>query len=187
MVLFQKEQRVENVALFLSGTLRYVVGLLPTLVPPELFRYLVCTVSHSRLTHLASNSSVTVKVYCNGSTLNHQYNQMLHYHARSVGSRTTESARATRGLNDTIWNRRITWMLYYIIVFLIARYRTAIKACCDHKSRQHAVSLCGATFRDTLCAPRASFPRTYHHNQRVVCLRLSKQRVLHQSQREART
>ena len=27
------------------------------------------------------------------------------------------------------------------------------------KSRQYAVSLCGVTFRDTLCAPRASFPQ----------------------------
>ena len=58
----------------------------------ELFRYLACTVSLSRLTHLASN-----KVYCRGSTLKHQHNQMLRYHARSVGSGTTESVRATRG------------------------------------------------------------------------------------------
>ena len=38
----------------------------------ELIRHLACTVSLSRLTHLASNSSVTVKIYCRGSTLNHQ-------------------------------------------------------------------------------------------------------------------
>ena len=63
----------------------------------ELLRYLACTVSLSRLTHLASNSSVTIKMYCRGSTLNHQYNQMLRYHARRVGSGTTESIRATRG------------------------------------------------------------------------------------------
>ena len=46
------------------------------------------------------------------------------------------------------------------------------KACCDHKSRERALSLCGVTFRGTLCAPRASFPRTHHHNQHVACLRL---------------
>ena len=65
----------------------------------ELFRYLACTVSLSSLTHLASNSSVTVKIYCRGSTLNHpkKKKQMLRYHARSVGSGTTESVRATRG------------------------------------------------------------------------------------------
>ena len=45
---------------------------------------------------------------------------------------------------------------------------------------EYAVSLCGVTFHDTLCAPRASFPRTYHHNQRVVCLTLCRQRVKHQ-------
>ena len=75
-LVFQKEQRVVRVALI---------------------RYLACTVPLSRLTHLASNSSVTVKMCCRGSTLNHQYNQRLRYHARSVGSRTTESVRATRG------------------------------------------------------------------------------------------
>ena len=63
----------------------------------ELFRCLACTVSLSRLTHLASNSSATVKIYCRGSTLKHQHNQMLRYHARIVGSGTTESALATRG------------------------------------------------------------------------------------------
>ena len=62
----------------------------------------------------------------------------------------------------------------------MARYRTAIRACCDHKSREYTLRLCGVTFRDTLCAPRASFSRTYHHNQRVVCLRLCRQRVKHQ-------
>ena len=151
----------------------------------ELCRYLACTVSLSRLTHLASNSSVTIKMYCRGSTLNHQFNQMLRYHARSVGSGTTESVRATRGSTTQDGNRRNTWMLCYVVSFLMARYRTATKACCDHKSREYALSLCGVTFRDTLCAPRASFTRTYHHNQRVVCLRLCRQRVKHQSQREA--
>ena len=34
----------------------------------------------------------------------------------------------------------------------MARDRTAIKACCDHKSREYALSLCGVTFRETLCA-----------------------------------
>ena len=63
----------------------------------QLFRYLACTLSLSRLAHLASNSSVTVKFYCRGSILDHHYNQMLRYHARSVGSGTTESVRATRG------------------------------------------------------------------------------------------
>ena len=71
-------------------------------------------------------------------------------------------------------------MLCYVVSFLMARQRTALKACRDHKSREYALSLCGVTFRDTLCAPRASFPRTYHHNQRVVCLRLCRQRVKHQ-------
>ena len=32
----------------------------------------------------------------------------------------------------------------------MARYRTAVRACCDHKSREYALSLCGVTFRDTL-------------------------------------
>ena len=63
----------------------------------EPFRYLACTVSLSRLTHLPSNSSVTIRRYCRGSTLNRQQNQMLRYHARSVGSGTTESVRVTRG------------------------------------------------------------------------------------------
>ena len=47
-------------------------------------------------------------------------------------------------------------------------------------SLEYALSLCGVRFRDTLCAPRASFSRTYHHNQRVVCLRLCRQGVKHQ-------
>ena len=83
-------------------------------------------------------------------------------------------------LDNTGWNRRNTWMLCYVVSFLMARYRTAIRACCDHKSREYALSLCSVTFRDTLCPPRASFRRTYHHNQRVVCLRFCRQRVKHQ-------
>ena len=84
---------------------------------------------------------------------------MLRYHARSVGSRTTESARATRGSTTQYGTDALHGFCTFLLLFLMARYRTAVKACCDHKSRQYAVSLCGATFRDTLCAPRASFPQ----------------------------
>ena len=60
-------------------------------------------------------------------------------------------------LDNTRWNKRSTWMLCNVVSFVMSRYRTAIRACCDHKSREYALSLCDVTFRDTLCAPRASF------------------------------
>ena len=143
----------------------------------ELFRHLACTVSLSRLTHLASNSPVTIKMYCRGSTLNHQYNQKLRYHARSVGSGTTESERATRGSTTQDGTDAIHGCCAVLFSFSWLDTERLSRACCDHKSREYALSLCGVTFRDTLCAPRASFSRTYHHKQRVVCLRLYKQRV----------
>ena len=142
----------------------------------ELFRYLACTVSLSRLTHLASNSSVTIKMYCRGSTLNHQ----LRYHARSVGSRTTESVLATRGSTTQDGTDAIHGCCAMLIFLMARKTKRLSRACCEHKSREYALSLCGVTFRDTLCALRASFSRTYHHNQRVPCLRLCKQRVKHQ-------
>ena len=58
--------------------------------------------------------------------------------------------RATRG-SPTQDGTDATHELFNCVVsFLMARYRTAIKACCDHKSREYALSLCGVTFRDTL-------------------------------------
>ena len=83
-------------------------------------------------------------------------------------------------LDNAGWNRRNTWMLCYVVSFSWLDTERLSRACCDHKSREYALSLCGVTFRDTLCASRASFSRVYHHNQRVVCLRLCRQRVKHQ-------
>ena len=60
-VVFQKEQRVVRVAHFLSRILRNVVGLLTTLVPLNSFVILPAR-SHSRDWHLASCSSVTIKI-----------------------------------------------------------------------------------------------------------------------------
>ena len=105
---------------------------------------------------------------------------MLRYHGRCVGSGTTESVRATRGSTTQDGTDAVHGCCAMLFLFLMARYRTAVRACCDHKSREYALSLCGVTLCGPLCAPRASFPRTYHHNQRVVCFRLSRQRVKYQ-------
>ena len=57
-------------------------------------RCLACTASFSRLTNLASNSSVVDKMYCRGSTLNIQE---LRYHVRSKDSDGTTSCACNTG------------------------------------------------------------------------------------------
>ena len=68
-----------RVALFLSRTPRYVARQLPTLVPLNCFVILPARSMSRNWPNLATNSSVTFKIYCRGSTLNQQYNQELHY------------------------------------------------------------------------------------------------------------
>ena len=64
-VVLQKERRVVRVALpEQNSSIRCWTA--ANACSAELFRYLACTVSHSRLTHLASNSLITIKMYCRG-------------------------------------------------------------------------------------------------------------------------
>ena len=100
--------------------------------------------------------------------------------ARNVGSRTTESVPATRGSTTQDGTDAIHGCCAMLFSFSWLDTERLSRACCDHKSSEYALSLCSVTFRGTLCAPRASFHRTYHHNQRVVCLRLCRQSVKHQ-------
>ena len=111
----------------------------------ELFRYLACTVSLSRLTHHASNSSVTIETFAVDQLRIINFYQMLRHHGRSMGSGTTESVRATRGSTDTGWNRRNTWMLCSVVSFLMARHRTAIQG------RAVIISLCRVCAQSVRC------------------------------------
>ena len=123
-VVFQKEQRVVRVALFLSRTLRHVVGLLPTLVPLNSFVVLPARSRSRDCKQLISHHQDALPWINNESSI--QPDAPLPC-AKCEPRNNGESARNTR-LDDTGWTRRNTWMLCYVVSFLMARYRTAIRA-----------------------------------------------------------
>ena len=134
----------------------------------------------SRLTHLASNSSVTVKI-CRGSTLNHQYNRMLRYHGRSVGSGTTESARATRGSTtqdgtDAIHGCRAMLFLFSWLDTARPAGRAVITSLVSMRS---VCAVSRSVIRCVLCVLRSQ-EHTITTNALCVSLRLCRQRVKHQ-------